>query len=623
MYKSTPLDSLNLPTTSTMSVLTSTANPEVQYSSFSKLARRMAIIPTPNRPARSLTSAKVQSCINENTSITNTNTTTDKHLDSDDSKKVSLSRKQESLEQLNIDDNQSVHEDHNKEEDDEDNLFDRFICENFVPFSGIQPIDQWLDETEMLFHRFKISRKLRLKAVPLLVQGEAKRKYIKNRRSISSFDDFYEFLLTHFDTNTVVSSNSQLNQVAQSIQSVNNQSYNNKSSTDLTSSVVNNTNSILMSQSCLCSSNKVIVKDTTELNGDVSESKLTGNNSSTDNTSLNSVVNDLRKAILTDFIKNPKIFRGNKNDVIKWLEEIDHLMQIAHVPECNRLDLISYSLRGDALQWYRNNRSTLTSWSLFVQEIKKAFTSSFCEELAFKTLESYTQSANQSVRNFYNEVIKLCKQADPSMSESTKLKNLLNKVKPSIQLEVRKKKPKTTVEFLEYAKEVEELLQLSSTNIDTHTNYDSKPTNIVRTTNASSNLSSYYSSNSNNNNYRSTPYRNSRTNTPSYTSASHKSDVGINSRTQPSNSNYQFQPKKYTSLSQNRTNTTNSQKQKNIQQYTNTSKNDSKTSSRSVNAVISPPLSSDCNNTHTYLSSIVCQICNQLGHDASSCPSFQ
>ncbi|CAF4657181.1 unnamed protein product [Rotaria socialis] len=97
MYQSTSLDSLNLPTTSTMPVLTSTANPE--------------------------------SCINENTSITNTNTTTDKHLGSDDSKKISLSRKQESLEQLNIDDNQSVHANHNKEEGDEDNLFDRFICE--------------------------------------------------------------------------------------------------------------------------------------------------------------------------------------------------------------------------------------------------------------------------------------------------------------------------------------------------------------------------------------------------------------------------------------------------------------------------------------------------------------
>ncbi|CAF5223737.1 unnamed protein product, partial [Rotaria magnacalcarata] len=181
-----------------------------------------------------------------------------------------------------------------------------------------------------------------------------------------------------------------------------------------------------------------------------------------DKLSRDPVINDLRKAIVTDFIKNPKVFRGNKDDVTKWLEEIDHLMQTAHIPIDNRLDLISYALRGDALQWYRNNRSALTNWKVFIHEIKKAFTSSFCEEVAFKTLESYAQSENQSVRNFYNEVLKLCKKADVSMSESTKLKNLLNKVKPSIQLEVRKKKPKTTAEFLEYATEIEELLQLSS-----------------------------------------------------------------------------------------------------------------------------------------------------------------
>ena len=48
------------------------------------------------------------------------------------------------------------------------------------------------------------------------------------------------------------------------------------------------------------------------------------------------------------------------------------------------------------------------------------------------------------------------------MSESSKLKNLSNKTKPSIQFEVRKKKPNTTTEFLEYAKEAEELLQLSN-----------------------------------------------------------------------------------------------------------------------------------------------------------------
>ncbi|CAF3013793.1 unnamed protein product [Rotaria sp. Silwood2] len=283
----------------------------------------------------------------------------------------------------------------------------------------------------------------------------------------------------------------------------------NKSITELKSNIDSATDSNHISQSCICRSNNIATNDTTKLIGDGSDTKSSVNTSSNDNLPLESVIIDLRKAIVADFIKNPKIFRGNKDDVTKWLEEIDHLMHIAHVPDSNRLDLISYSLRGDALQWFRNNQSTLTTWTTFVQEIKKAFTSTFCEELAFKTLESYSQGENQSVRNFYNEVLKLCQQADATMNKSTKLKNLLNKVKPSIQLEVRKKKPKSITEFLEYAKEVEELLQLSNVTVDTAVSYNSKPKTSIKIANTSSNFSSNYTSNSNSN-QNSTPQRNWR-----------------------------------------------------------------------------------------------------------------
>ena len=73
-------------------------------------------------------------------------------------------------------------------------------------------------------------------------------------------------------------------------------------------------------------------------------------------------------------------------------------------------------------------------------------------ELAFKELESYTQRENPSIRGFLNEVLKLCKEADGEMSEATKLKTLLNKTKPSIHLEVQKKKATSTSEVLGYAK---------------------------------------------------------------------------------------------------------------------------------------------------------------------------
>ena len=156
----------------------------------------------------------------------------------------------------------------------------------------------------------------------------------------------------------------------------------------------------------------------------------------------------------------------------KRIEEIEHLLDLAYIPESVRLDLISYSLRGDALEWFKNNRSSLTSWNIFVLNVKKAFISSFHEELAFERLESYSQGENQSIQSFFNEVLKLCKEADSTMSEVTKLKYLLNKAKPSIQFEMRKKKPKSIAEFLEHAKEAEELIQLSNMTVDNSNDYN-------------------------------------------------------------------------------------------------------------------------------------------------------
>ena len=75
MYRSASLDSLSLPA-SAASVWTSTANPAVQPSAVPKQTRRIAIILTPNRPARLIESDKIVSCFHQ-----------DKPLDSDNNSK--------------------------------------------------------------------------------------------------------------------------------------------------------------------------------------------------------------------------------------------------------------------------------------------------------------------------------------------------------------------------------------------------------------------------------------------------------------------------------------------------------------------------------------------------------
>ncbi|CAF4384919.1 unnamed protein product [Rotaria magnacalcarata] len=140
---------------------------------------------------------------------------------------------------------------------------------------------------------------------------------------------------------------------------------------------------------------------TTNLIGELRDNNPTSNTIDSSTFVLNETINDLRKAIVSDLIKNPKIFKGAKDDVNKCIDDIEHLLDVAHIPDSSRLDLISYSLRGDALQWFKTSKSMFTSWKVFISELKRAFTSSFHEELAFKKLESYNQGENQSIRNSF------------------------------------------------------------------------------------------------------------------------------------------------------------------------------------------------------------------------------
>ncbi|CAF3108166.1 unnamed protein product, partial [Rotaria sp. Silwood2] len=89
-------------------------------------------------------------------------------------------------------------ESNNGDNEDEDE-FDSFILNNFNPFSGSEDVIDWLDNIDKKFNLHKISRNLRYIAIPLLVEGDAKRKHIRNRNNIKSFDDFYEFLLINYD----------------------------------------------------------------------------------------------------------------------------------------------------------------------------------------------------------------------------------------------------------------------------------------------------------------------------------------------------------------------------------------------------------------------------------------
>ena len=623
-YDSTLLNSLDLHT-NTSSILSSTKNHEPTSINLAVKSRRKGIIPTPNRPTIISQSVSYKYPDDELPSHRSDNQTDIEHYPAVN---ISSNHLQQDI-ATGCNQNQPP-----MEENEEENDFDMFILEHFSPFSGKQSVTEWLDETESTFKQLKISRHLRFQSISLLVEGDAKRLYIKHRAGIRSFDDFYEFLLLNFDiTHT---SSSQIKSHSTCPQDTTHShtscphasiAYPHGQSADI-SNITN-----FARQPPAFHSNALVDFGATNTIGESLDNRSTNITTNSSISIFDQTTNDLRKAILEDLIKNPKVFKGSKDDVNKWIDDIEHLLDVAHIPDPSRLDIISYSLRGDALQWYKNNKTTFTSWAIFVHELKRAFTSSFHEELAFKKLEIYTQGENQLIRNFFNEVLKLCKEADSTMSESTKLKNLLNKAKPTIQFEVRKKKPTTTAEFLEYAKDVEELFQLSNINLNNQTNRTSaaseeqqmsplktEPTANTRYVNNSfaPKFSSGYSNNYNNNSYRNT-YTNqdNRSNYPSSTFTPSSFRSPQSSQFQPRSNASRFPSNRYNS-SLNSSNTYRPR----TQPYQPNSSNLNQRRPPTANTIFSSDPTLVTEEQPEAISSIVCTQCNEFGHEASTCSNF-
>ncbi|CAF1668908.1 unnamed protein product, partial [Adineta ricciae] len=308
------------------------------------------------------------------------------------------------------------------DEEEDENRFDVFILQTFRIFSGTEDVFCWLDETDKKFNKLKISRNLRYKVIPLLVEDDAKRTYLLNKSNIKTFDDFYECLLSKFSK----LEQSERHQAALSLSCSSHNTNPSRSSNMPKNLSFNDTqlggthqfdDSDSLPPRPILRSTAIADKGATSLPGDESAFGGTFQSSNLSQTacSLDQTTYVIHKAIIDNLIKNPKIFQGGKEDVKQWLEDIEQLFDATQIPDSHKLDRITYSLRGEARRWYKNTKSSLTPWAVFVQEIKEAFLSRFHEELGFKKLESYTQKANQPVRSFYNEVLKLCTETDPEM----------------------------------------------------------------------------------------------------------------------------------------------------------------------------------------------------------------
>ena len=195
------------------------------------------------------------------------------------------------------------------------------------------------------------------------------------------------------------------------------------------------------------------------------------------------MMSQLSVTMAREIIKSPTYFRGAKDDVIEWLEKLEQRFTMANWTDELKLQYISIHLQEDAYRWWNQSSAKITTWSRFVEAIKQAFGSTKMKELTFEQLRTYKQAINQSITQYYDKVIELCKRIDLSMTDSMKLQYLMAGVKQSLKLHIALYDPKSSDEFLSYARKVEDTLSLTSTEYDLNQydncqnmTYDRQPT---------------------------------------------------------------------------------------------------------------------------------------------------
>ena len=305
------------------------------------------------------------------------------------------------------------------------------------PFTGIENPRQWFTNIDLKFSQLKLSMADRIEILPYFLAGDATIWFSTNRKKISTYMDFCELFAIDFLRREPPFDRAELLEAKHAPSETHN------------STLQENLHENLVDYLHASEKSPGLLRPTPpKMNSNLSHAS-----------EFSPMIS---KALLDRFVKDPVKFNGGKEDVNSWIEEIEQQFNTMNVSDSDRLNLVHICLRGEAHFWYRQNKTKFHSWSIFIDEIVRSFTSNLQRDLAFEKLKKYRQSLHQSVNQYYNTMIKLIKQADPIMNESTKVQYLMNGLRPSLSTETRRVYPKTTADFLEQAKTAEELTTLNN-----------------------------------------------------------------------------------------------------------------------------------------------------------------
>ena len=208
------------------------------------------------------------------------------------------------------------------------------------------------------------------------------------------------------------------------------------------------------------------------------------------------------KTIATLLSKNlenvPKYSGKPDQNADEWLQDLIATFRMADITEANALKIIPTFLEGHTKQWFSDNKDTIESWAVFKTEFIRTYSSPTTKQLASNRLRTRMQRYDEPVIEYYTDVMKLCKLVDSSMTDPSKLDHLYYGLKQSLMKEVLRKDPKTPSEFLEHARQEENLERLVNTTAQYNNNHtDTNPFNNTQVQSMQTAAPTHYQNSSN------------------------------------------------------------------------------------------------------------------------------
>ena len=186
-------------------------------------------------------------------------------------------------------------------------------------------------------------------------------------------------------------------------------------------------------------------------------------------------------------LSNLEKFDGSEEKKIeRFLSNIERIGRMIDANDAVLQCMCTAKLDGEAKRWYENNMY-LTQWETLKSALLERFTQSDSSWKIFDQLKDRRQKPDETITSYHDDIIKLCREYDATMSQKMMISWMENGIKEALKIPIKRQlkllpeAARTTQAFLKIAKDEQEL-QEHSKESDSTTSYVPYFTNTVSTT---------------------------------------------------------------------------------------------------------------------------------------------